>query len=82
MLEVGLAGTNILGGIAFPYLGFGLGGITAGSFAASIQGPAVVAGSMFAVLQSLSATGMGSLLLGSIRAAVRVLAPIAAKLGW
>ncbi|KAI8891690.1 hypothetical protein BC833DRAFT_626571 [Globomyces pollinis-pini] len=39
----GLAGT-ILGGIALPFLGFGLGGITAGSFAASLQGPAVVAG--------------------------------------
>ena len=51
-------------------LGFGLGGITAGSFAASIQGPAVVAGSMFAVLQSLGATGMGILLFGSIGAAV------------
>jgi hypothetical protein len=67
----GLAGT-ILGGIALPFLGFGLGGITAGSFAASIQGPAVVAGSMFAVLQSLGATGMGILLFGSIGAAVGV----------
>lgn len=56
----GLAGT-ILCGIVLPFLGFGLGGITAGSFAASIQGPAVVAGSMFAVLQSLGATGMGIL---------------------
>ena len=55
-----------MGGIALPFLGFGLEGITAGSFAASIQGPAVVAGSMFAVLQSLGATGMGILLFGSI----------------
>jgi hypothetical protein len=64
-----LAGT-FLGVIALPLLGFGLGGITAGSFAAGIQGPAVVAGSMFAVLQSLGATGMGILLFGSIGAAV------------
>ncbi|KAI8900831.1 hypothetical protein BC833DRAFT_580266 [Globomyces pollinis-pini] len=77
----GLAGA-ILGGIALPFLGFGLGGITAGSFAASVQGPAVVAGSLFAVLQSLGATGMGILLFGSIGAAVGVLAPFTAKLGW
>ena len=77
----GLAG-NIFNWFALPFLGFGLGGITAGSFAANIQGPAVVAVSMFAVLQSLGETGMGILLFGSIGAAVGVLAPIAAKLGW
>ena len=43
-----------------PLLGFGIGGIAAGSIAASIQGPAVAAGSVFAVLQSLGATGMGT----------------------
>ncbi len=71
-----------MGGIALPFLGFGLEGITAGSFAASIQGPAVVAGSMFAVLQSLGATGMGILLFGSIGGAIGVLALLARRLGW
>jgi hypothetical protein len=65
-----------------PFLGFGLGGISAGSFAASIQGPAVVAGSFFAVLQSLGATGIGILLFGSIGGAIGLLSPLVAKLGW
>lgn len=86
ILRIIIAGSGlvgiILGGIALQCLGFGLGGITAGSLAASIQGPAVVAGSLFAVLQSLGATGMGILLFGSIGASVGVLAPIAAKLEW
>ena len=77
----GLAGV-LLGGLALPALGFGLGGIAAGSFAAGVQGPAVVAGSLFAVLQSLGATGMGILLFGSIGGAIGVVAPIAAQLGW
>jgi hypothetical protein len=76
-----LAG-SVLGGFLLPFLGFGLQGITAGSFAASIQGPAVAAGSLFAVLQSLGATGMGIILFGSIGAAMGVIAPIATKLGW
>jgi hypothetical protein len=59
VLGSGLAGT-LLGVIALPLLGFGIGGIVAGSIAASIQGPAVAAGSVFAVLQSLGATGMGT----------------------
>lgn len=75
-------GGLILGTIALPFLGFGLGGIAAGSFAAAMQGPAVVAGSMFAVLQSLGATGMGILLFGSTGAAIGILAPLTAKLGW
>ena len=72
----------VLGAAALPLLGFGLGGIVGGSVAASIQGPAVVAGSMFAVLQSLGATGMGILLFGSIGAAIGVLTPLLASLGW
>ena len=63
IISSGLGGL-LLGGCALPFLGFGLGGISAGSFAASMQGPAVVAGSFFAVLQSLGATGMGILLFG------------------
>ena len=81
MIGSGLGGM-ILGVLALPLLGFGLGGISAGSFAASIQGPAVVAGSMFAVLQSLGATGMGILLFGSITGAIGILTPLAAQLGW
>jgi Interferon-induced 6-16 family len=76
------AGGLVLGGALLPAFGFGLGGITAGSFAAGMQGPAVAAGSMFAILQSLGATGMGILLFGSLGAAVGVLAPLAAQLGW
>ena len=72
----------LLGMIALPALGFGAGGIAAGSFAAGIQGPAVAAGSLFAILQSLGATGMGMILFGSVGAAIGVLAPIASELGW
>ena len=75
-------GGLLLGGCALPFLGFGLGGISAGSFAAGIQGPAVVAGSLFAVLQSLGATGMGMLLFGSVGAAIGILTPLVARLGW
>jgi hypothetical protein len=81
ILGSGLAGLAV-GAIALPALGFGLSGITAGSFAASIQGPAVVAGSAFAVLQSLGATGLGIVLFGSLGGAVGALAPLTAKLGW
>jgi hypothetical protein len=81
MATTGIGGC-IAGAFALPLLGFGLSGITAGSFAASIQGPAVAAGSLFAILQSLGATGMGILLFGSLGAAVGVLSPFTAKLGW
>jgi hypothetical protein len=81
MAATGIGG-SIAGACALPLLGFGLGGIIAGSFAASIQGPAVAAGSLFAILQSLGATGMGILLVGSVGAAVGVLSPLTAKLGW
>ena len=39
-----------------PAIGFGSAGVIAGSFAASIQGPAVAAGSYFALFQSVGAT--------------------------
>ena len=70
------------GALFLPVIGFGFGGVAAGSIAASFQGPAVVAGSMFAVLQSLGATGLGILLFGSAGAAVSVLAPYLSLLGW
>ncbi len=37
---------------------------------------------MFAVLQSLGATGMGILIFGSITGAIGVLTPLVAQLGW
>ncbi|CAD6216193.1 GSCOCG00004411001-RA-CDS [Cotesia congregata] len=57
---------GIIGACVLPFLGFGAGGVTAGSFAASWQGPAVAAGSVFAICQSLGATGLGILLFGVI----------------
>jgi hypothetical protein len=72
----------LTGALALPALGFGLGGISAGSVAAWIQGPAVAAGSWFAVLQSLGATGLGIVLFGSLGTAVGVLAPLTTRLGW
>ena len=38
--------------------GFGTAGVVVGSIAAAVQGPAVVAGSAFAVAQSFGATGV------------------------
>ena len=40
-----------------PFVGFTSIGVAAGSIAASIQGPAVAAGSYFAIAQSVAATG-------------------------
>ncbi|KAI3651300.1 hypothetical protein MP228_004781 [Amoeboaphelidium protococcarum] len=76
------AAAGLLGAAALPLLGFGLGGITAGSLAAWMQVPAVAAGSAFAILQSLGATGMGIVLFGSIGSAVGLILPLAGDLGW
>lgn len=80
----GTLSCGLMGAAALPFLGFGLGGITAGSFAASWQSSIglVAAGSLFATLQSLGATGVGILLFGSTSAALGLLATIATKLGW
>ena len=59
-LGVGIAGITILGIAGAPILlGFGVGGIAAGSIAAAIQASIgnVVAGSAFAALTSLGMTG-------------------------
>ncbi|XP_011705111.1 PREDICTED: interferon alpha-inducible protein 27-like protein 2B [Wasmannia auropunctata] len=83
-----LLGTTVIGGIlgcaTLPLLGFGLAGISAGSFAASWQASigSVAAGSLFATLQSLGATGLGILLFGSTAAALSLLTSIAANLNW
>lgn len=77
-------GLGVLGAAALPLLGFGAGGVAAGSVAASWQSSIglVAAGSLFATLQSLGATGLGILLFGASGAALGVLATIATRLGW
>ncbi|KAI8441419.1 hypothetical protein MSG28_015028 [Choristoneura fumiferana] len=62
-------GCGVLGAFALPVLGFGSGGVIAGSLAASWQGPAVAAGSVFATCQSLGATGLGTWMFGAAGAA-------------
>ena len=47
----------VLAPIVLPMAGFTSAGIAAASFAASIQGPAVVTGSYFAIAQSIGASG-------------------------
>lgn len=53
------AGAVIVGGVvATPaILGAGTAGIAAGTWMAAVQGPAVVAGGWFAIVQSLGASG-------------------------
>ena len=46
--------------VVIPALGFTSAGVAAGSIAAAIQGPAVVAGSAFAIAQSAGALGAGA----------------------
>ncbi|XP_011706220.1 PREDICTED: interferon alpha-inducible protein 27-like protein 1 [Wasmannia auropunctata] len=83
-----LLGSTVIGGIlgcaTFPLLGFGSSGISAGSYAASWQASigSVAAGSLFAILQSLGAKGLGILLFGSSTAAISLLTPVAANLNW
>ncbi|XP_008551023.2 uncharacterized protein LOC103573635 [Microplitis demolitor] len=91
-IVIATAGCSLLGGAigaaALPLLGFGSGGIAAGSFAAAWQTPLTVSGSLFAILQSLGATGMGILLFGATGSvaggvgALGILATIASKIGW
>ncbi|XP_031637074.1 uncharacterized protein LOC116349670 [Contarinia nasturtii] len=84
MIGGGVLGGGLLGAIALPLIGFGAGGVAAGSFAASWQSSIgiVAAGSLFATLQSLGATGMGILLFGGIGSALGLLTTLAARLGW
>lgn len=66
--SLGLAiGTGFaFGACLLPMLGFTASGVAAGSWAAAFQGPVTMAGSTFALLQSLGATGMGTLLFGGV----------------
>ena len=63
------AGLGIVAVAALPLtlgcLGFGLTGVALGSWAASIQGAAIVAGSPFAVAQSIAAVGGLSAMAGT-----------------
>ncbi|XP_031629586.1 interferon alpha-inducible protein 27-like protein 1 [Contarinia nasturtii] len=77
-------GGAIIGAASLPLLGFGTAGVAAGSAAAAWQSSigAVAAGSIFAILQSLGATGLGVLLFGSIGAGMGLLSSSAARIGW
>ncbi|XP_036145399.1 interferon alpha-inducible protein 27-like protein 2B [Monomorium pharaonis] len=87
-LRIMFIGTPIIGGIfgayLLPILGFGSSGVIGGSVAASWQSSigSVAAGSLFATLQSLGATGVGTLLFGSVGAALGLLISIAEYIGW
>lgn len=85
LLVIGSTATlGIFGVVLLPMIGFTAGGVGAGSFAASWQSSigAVAAGSLFAVLQSLGATALGSLLFGSIGTALGLLGSVATRLRW
>lgn len=73
-------GGLILGCCLLPVLGFGLSGV--GGLASMMQPSVIAAGSLFATLQSLGATGMGILLFGSIGSALGLLASITSTLNW
>lgn len=84
-VTIGFAATlGGLGALALPLLGFGAGGIVAGSTAAAWQSSigAVAAGSLFATLQSLGATGLGVLLFGGTSSAMGLLSSLAVRLDW
>lgn len=83
LLLIGCTATlGIFGVVLLPIIGFTAGATR--SFAASWQSSigVVAAGSLFAVLQSLGATGLGSLLFGGIGAALGLLGSVASRLGW
>ena len=73
-------GGGVLGSMALPFIGFAAGGVAAGSYAAAWQSVIgnVAAGSLFAILQSLGATGLGTILFGTTGTALGLLTSIAA----
>lgn len=78
------AGGAAAGALALPLLGFGAGGIIGGSLAAWWQSTIgnVAAGSLFAVLTTMGAMKLGTVLTGGVGAALAILASYAADLGW
>ncbi|XP_052257699.1 interferon alpha-inducible protein 27-like protein 2B [Dreissena polymorpha] len=56
---VGGATAIVAAPLVVSAVGFGSAGVVAGSLAASLQGPAVAAGSWFAIGQSVGAAGFG-----------------------
>ena len=77
----GTAVGGISGGLLLPVIGFGSGGVTAGTIAAAWHSGigTVASGSAFALMQSLGATGFGNLLFGSIGAGVGALTTFALR---
>lgn len=78
---------GVLGAIVLPLMGFSTAGVAAGTAAAAWQSSigsagTIATGSLFSVLQSLGATGLGIILFGSVGAALGLLGTAAAKLGW
>lgn len=85
---VGVSGLGVgyLASYALPFIGFGDGGIISGTVGASWQAAIgnVVAGSPFAILQSLGATSAGALLCGGVGGGLGLLAGLVAsgKIDW
>ena len=73
-------GNTIVGGVDVPLvlgeMGFGSAGVTANSLAATLQTPFTAAGSSFAILQSVGATGSGVLIGAEIGAVIGAAAGI------
>ena len=78
-----VGGCTVAGAVALPVVlplvGFTSVGVAAASIAAGIQGPAVAAGSYFAIAQSVAATGTAVAAGAKIGVAVGVVADVACK---
>lgn len=79
-----IAGTETLDADVLPLLGFNSGQIVAGSTAAAIYSGInnIVASSLFTTLQSLDTNSFGTILFGSVKSALDILASLTTKLDW